>query len=114
MELNISVTPATPATPEARTVAEIWGTIDRQAVQLLQSYNQLRQLTGYTASGKNRNGLTTNEVFAAVEAAKPGNLGAQDLGDLAKVIKAVINYCRPGTITDDVPAATITVPAPQA
>lgn len=110
MELNISVAPASAPTAAARTVTDIWNTIDRQAVMLLQAYKQLRDLTGYTASGKNRYGLTVEEVFTAVEGAKPGNLSAQDLGDLAKVVKGVINYCRPGTITDDVPAATITVP----
>lgn len=110
MDLNLPVTPAT-ITPEQRTVAETWGLVSQTGVQLLGAYKRLRVLAGYTASGKNPHGLTVEQAFAAIEASKTGNLDAQALGELAKIIKAVLNYVKPGTVIDDVPEATITLPS---
>lgn len=109
MNLEISI-PGVEPTPEEKTVAEIWRLVNHQALRLLNAYHQLRAATGYTATGTNRYGLTIEEAFAAIEKAQPGGLTAQDLGDLAKISKAVINHARPGTIADEVPEATITLP----
>lgn len=107
MQVN---TPAT-YTPEQNTVMRIAATATATAEALRRGYDELRRLTGYTPTGKNQFGLTTDAVWALIEAQKPAGMDAAEFAKLAQATKAMINiFVANRPIVDPVPVATITFP----
>lgn len=94
--------PVTLAEKQAVTKADIQTLLGQTAVQVNSSYRRLMQLVH-----ANPFGLTPEQVAAG--------LSEDDLTILRKqaiLIRTLINYFKPGTITDLIPEATITMPDP--
>jgi hypothetical protein len=104
-------TPAPVLTPTQQTVVAIQQILQTAAIQLVASYKQARRMSGFTADGNNPFGLTTEEVFAAIEVAKPCGVNAAGLANFAILIKTVFEAIQPGVIVDEVPTAIITMPS---
>ena len=98
-------------TPQQSTIDQISQAISSQAQQMLMTYRRLRQLTGYTTSGKNSFGLATADIWALIDAQKPEGIDAAEYAKMAQATKAFLNlFITPAPITDDVPVATLTFP----
>ena len=107
--------PTAPARPDPTTAAGkatlTTGIIDsnlkRASNGMQAAYNAIRD-----AVYNNQYGLASADVYAAFQTNTTTGMTAQQLGFAAEVIKGVVNFFQPGTITDAVPAATITLPTP--
>ena len=114
-----------PASKEVGTVQAIDALVGATGPYLVDVYTKVLKLVNENPrfATRNKDGTTTYDataIYAAFQAytklvVKDANgverrLTAQDLGNFAKVVKAVIELFQPGTLNDSVPMATITLP----
>lgn len=104
MTLNAAILglrlPTTLAEKQAVTKADMQTLLGQTAVQVNSAYRRLSALVY-----QNQFGLTPQQVGASLSQEDSVMLRTQ-----AILIKSLINHLRPGTIVDDIPEATITLP----
>lgn len=106
MTLNAAIIglrrPDTLAEKQSITKADMQKLLGETAVQVNSAYRRL-----YALVYQNQFGLTPQQVAAALSEQESVQLRTQ-----AILIKSLINHLLPGTISDIVPEATITLPDP--
>lgn len=104
MTLNAAIIglrlPSTLAEKQAVTKADMQTLLGQTAVQVNSAYLRLMRLVY-----QNQFSLTPQQVAASLSQEDSVMLRTQ-----AILIKSLINHLRPGTIVDDIPEATITLP----
>jgi hypothetical protein len=98
----------TTLTLDQQTAAAIDGQIKSAAAAQLNAYNQVRKLIFANPRYKNDDGtFNSTAVYAAFTANTSLGLTSDQLGQMARVIKASINLFQPDKITDETIPATI-------
>jgi hypothetical protein len=97
------------STKEQSVTAQIDQQIRNAAQAQKMAYDTIRRLVYQNPQFRKADGsFDVDAVYAAFAANTKLGITPEQLGQMAKLTKATINLLQPGTIADDVPAATIT------
>ncbi len=110
--MSLFVKPAiTPPTKEQQVALKIDINLRNAAISLKNAYSAVRAAIYDNPAFKDEYGVTdSNAIYTAFVTNTTTGLTAEQLVEAAIIVKSVVNKFAPGTIVDDVPEATITLP----
>jgi hypothetical protein len=96
-------------TKEVKLAKAVDSNLRRATLSISEAYRIILALMNENPAFKKEDGtFDTDAAYAAFEANTSTGMTRADLVNAARASKAIVNTFAPGTITDDVPPATIT------